>query len=140
MLLILAIMPLGILPFQFILSFHYSENGFKNVHFHVVANLRSYNTETITKVRETVAAIVGCTVEDILVKGYLNSNSFILVLSIKEIYLNKLLNLKRQDKDELGNLCIDYFKVDGKTIYLECSEGELYFKDFKPFKSIIPFS
>nr|XP_034324490.1 uncharacterized protein LOC117689028 isoform X4 [Crassostrea gigas] len=102
---------------------HQPGNGFKNVHFHVVANLRSYYTEYITKVRETVAAIVGCTVEEIIVNGYLYSNSFILVLSIKEIYLNKLLNLKRQDKDELGILYIDYFKVDGKPIYLERSEA-----------------
>lgn len=117
-----------LLPFQFVFfSFHYPGNGFKNVHFHVVANLRSYYTEYITKVRETVAAIVGCTVEEIIVNGYLYSNSFILVLSIKEIYLNKLLNLKRQDKDELGILYIDYFKVDGKPIYLERSEGESYF-------------
>lgn len=94
-----------------------------NVHFHIVANIRGYSTENITKVRETVAAIIGCTMEEVHESGYLLSASFILVLSIKNNLVNKLLALKRKDEDKFSKLSIDYFKIGCTTIRLEFSRG-----------------
>lgn len=99
------------------------DNGYKNVHFHIVANIRGYSTENITKIRETVAAIVGCTIEEVRESGYLHSASFILVLSIKNNLVNKLLALKGKDRDKISKLGIDYFKIDSTTIRLEFSRG-----------------
>lgn len=103
--------------------FCWTDNGYKNVHFHVVANIGCYRTENITKVRETVAAIVGCTIEEVLVNGYLHSTSFILVLSIKNNFVHKLLAFKRKDKDTLSKLSIDYFKIDSTIIRLKGLRG-----------------
>lgn len=100
-----------------------TDNGYKNVHFHVVANIGCYGTEKFTEIRETVAAIVGCTIEEVLVDGYLHSASFILVLSIKNYFVNKLLALKRKDKDKLCKLNIDYFKIGSIVIRLKFLRG-----------------
>lgn len=74
--------------------------------------------------RETVAHIVGCKIDDVGVKGYLPSSSFFLVLSFKLIYVNKLLALKQHEKDELSKLRIDFFKVDSETVYVESLKGK----------------
>lgn len=95
------------------------ENGFKNVRFHIDANLRNFTAEDETKIRETVANIVDCSIEDVQVNGYLHSTSFFLVLSIREIYISKLLSIKQHDKDILSKLNIDYFKDDIRTITLK---------------------
>lgn len=100
-----------------------TDNGYKNVNFHVVANIGCYSTEQFTEIRGTVAAIVGCTIEEVLVNGYLHSASFILVLSIKNDFVNKLLALKRKDKDKLSKLSIDYFKIGSTVICLKFLRG-----------------
>lgn len=56
--------------------FFFSENGFKNVRFHIDANLHHFSFEDETKMKETVANIVGCSIEDVRVNGYIRSTSF----------------------------------------------------------------
>lgn len=104
--------------------FFYTENGFKNVCFHIDANLRNFSAEDETKIRETVANIVGCSIEDVQVNGYLHSTSFFIVLSIREIYIPKLFGIKQHDKDILSKLNIDYFKNDFRTITLKRTTGK----------------
>lgn len=77
--------------------------------------------EYVMKVKETLAAMIKCSIDDIHDAGCLDSTSFYLVLSIKETYVGKLLALKQQEKENLIQLNIDFFKVDDKTIYLERS-------------------
>lgn len=74
--------------------------------------------------RETVANIVGCKIDEVGVKGYLSSTSFILVLSFKRIYAKKLLALEPHEKDELSKLRIDFFKVGSVTVKIESLKGE----------------
>lgn len=95
------------------------ENGYRNVRFHVARYLHQFSTEDETKIRETVSKIVGCSIEDVEVNGYLYSSSFFLVLSIKEIYIEILFDMKQHDKEQLSTLSIDYFKDDFKTVQLE---------------------
>lgn len=100
-----------------------TENGYRNVRFHVARYLHQFSTEDETKIRETVSKIVGCSIEDVEVNGYLYSSSFFLVLSIKEIYIEILFDMKQHDKEQLSTLSIDYFKDDFKTVQLEQTAG-----------------
>lgn len=103
-------------------AMHYFETppepGSRNVYFHVVANLQNFSPEDELKIKKTVAKIIGCSLEEIKVHGYLPSSSFLLVLSIKEIYIKRLLAMRQHDKDTLIKLNIDYLKDDFMTIRL----------------------
>lgn len=66
---------------------------------------------------------MGCTIEEVLVNGYLHSASFSLVLSIRNNFVHQLLPLKRKDKDKLSELSIDYFKIDSTIIRLKGLRG-----------------
>lgn len=100
-----------------------TENGLRNVRFHVAKNLQQFSTEDETKIRETVSRIVGCSIEEVGVNGYLYASSFFLVLSIKEMYIARLFDMKQHDKEQLITLSIDYFKDDFKTVQLEQTAG-----------------
>nr|XP_034322480.1 uncharacterized protein LOC117688496 [Crassostrea gigas] len=95
------------------------ENGYRNVRFHVARYLQQFSTEDETKIRETVSRIVGCSIEDVGVNGYLYSSSFFLVLSIKEIYIKRLFDMKQHDKEQLRILSIDCFKDDFEIVEFE---------------------
>lgn len=95
------------------------ENGWRNIRFHVDANLHHFSTEDETKIRETVANIVDCSIEEVRVHGYLRSTSFFVVLAIKEIYIERLLAMTQHDKDKLRKLKIDYIQDGFKTIKLQ---------------------
>lgn len=87
-------------------------------------NYTSFQYRRKTKIKETVANIVGCSIEDIRVHGYLNGMSFFIVLAIKDIYIEKLLNIKEHDIDKLRKLNTDYFKDDLMTISLKRTTGD----------------
>lgn len=107
----------------------YTENGFRNVQFHVRGNISCYTLVEIRRIRETVAAIVGCKLTEIDVNGYRHSTSFLAVLSIKKKYARKLLTMKQKEKDKLSRLNIDYFIVDFITVYLQSPKGTHYYFD-----------
>lgn len=96
----------------------------KNVQFHVQGNLSEYSSTQIKKIKETVAVIVGCSSDDVLVSGICPSTSFLVVLSLKDIYLDKLMNMKQLDKDDLQKLNIDYVVVDLTTVFLKPTKGK----------------
>lgn len=99
-------------------------NGFVDVQFHVQGDLSGYTKEFIREVIETVAAILDCKEEDIQLNAVRYSTSFYISLSIKKVYIRKLLALKEQDRLNLKNLNIDYLKIDKETIYLNKGEGK----------------
>lgn len=111
----------------FFFLFSVEENGYQNVRLHVVENVFYFNVEDETKIRETVANIVGCSIEDIRVNGYRQSHSFFLVLSIREIYIGRLFTIQQHDKDKLLKLKIDYFKDDLNTVHLGNITGSVGF-------------
>lgn len=86
-------------------------------------NLSEYSAKQIEKIKETVAVILECSSEDIAVIGYCPSNSFLIVLSIKEVYLSKLLKMGPLDKCKLRKLNIDYLIIDLYVIYVEPPKG-----------------
>lgn len=95
---------------------YFSETGFQKLHFHVLGDINKYNKDDITKIKKTVASIVGCSEKDIAICGILPSSSFFVVLSIKEIWIKRLKSLSQHDNDKLTKLNIDYFKDDlGQT-------------------------
>lgn len=98
--------------------FFFIENGYKNVKFHVGGNLSDYTTEDIQKIKETVAVILKCTEDDIIMSGIYQATSFFVVISIKQEYKRKLISMVTSDKEKLIGLNIDYFIVDFKTVYL----------------------
>lgn len=83
------------------------------------ANLHYLSTDGVIKIRETVANIVDCSIEEIRVHGYLRSTSFFIVLAIKEIYIGRLLAMTQHDKDKLRKLKIDYIRDGFKTIKMQ---------------------
>lgn len=94
-------------------------NGYKKVQFHVQGNITNYTLNQIRIIKETVAAIVGCDNEEIHLNGLSKSTSFLVVLLMKERYINGLFNMKQQDKEKLANLNINYFIADSNYVYLE---------------------
>lgn len=106
------------------LCFHFTESGFRNIQVHVLGNLTEYSSERIKQIKDTVAAIVGCTSEEILVGGFTHSNSFFVILAIKDIYYSKLLDMGQQDRDKLRQLNIDFLIVDLKEILLDPWKGK----------------
>lgn len=105
-----------------------AEKGFSNVHFHVHGNLNDYGREQIENIKATVANMVGCSSEDILIGGFSPSSSFLVVLSIKEIYVKRLCNLDQEDKNKLSRLDIDYFIIDLEVVFFESSKGIYVFQ------------
>lgn len=71
-----------------------------------------------------MAAILDCKVEDILLNGVRPSKSFLISLSVKEIYIWKLLALQEKDRIKLKRLNIDYSIIDGKIIHLDRPKGK----------------
>lgn len=94
------------------------ENGYKNVKFHVGGNVSDYTTDDIKKIKETVAVILKCTEDDIIMSGIYQATSVYVVISIKQEYKRKLISMVTSDKEKLIGLNIDYFIVDFKTVYL----------------------
>lgn len=66
-----------------------------------------------------MAVILRCKEEDIILHGVRHSKSFILSLSVKDVYFGKLLALKEKDRIMLRRLNIDYLIIDGENIHLE---------------------
>lgn len=83
-----------------------------------------YEPKKIEKIKATVAAIVGCSSDKIFVGGICPSSSFLLVLSIKNAYVGKLLEIGQEDKAKLIMLNIDYFIVDMTIVHLKCPKGK----------------
>lgn len=104
--------------------FNIIENGFKEVKFHVQGNLKDYNQEQIAIIKETVATILRCTINDIFVSGFDHSSSFFVIISIRQIYIKYLFSIDDYDKEKLIGLHIDYFIMDCKTIYLKRFKGK----------------
>lgn len=73
-----------------------------------------------------MAAILDCKDEDILLNGVRHSESFLISLSVKEIYIWKLLALQENDHIKLKRHNIDYLIIDGKSIHLDGQKGNLY--------------
>lgn len=101
----------------------FTENGWRSIRFHVDGNLHHFSTDDETKIRETVANIFDCSIEEVQVHGYLRSTSFFVVLAIKEIYSERLLAMTQHDKDKLRKLKIDYIQDGSKTIKLQQTTG-----------------
>lgn len=89
--------------------------------------LSCYTKAEIEKIRDTVAAIVGCNSTEIHLNGYYPSASFLVVLSIENKRARKLLTVEQQAKDKLCRLNIDYFIVDSITVYLQNHIGKYFF-------------
>lgn len=90
----------------------------KKVQFYVQGSISNYTARQIVIIKETVAAIVGCDNEKIHLNGFCKSTSFLVVLLMKEGYVNGLFNIKQQD-NELISLNIKYFIVDSNYVYLK---------------------
>lgn len=103
----------------------FSENGCKNVQFHIQGDLTDYTEEQIKHVVEVVADILDCDIEEILVNGVRPSTSFFLILSVKETYIWKLKNMNEHTHIRLMKLKIDFLIVDKSTIKLKRQEGKL---------------
>lgn len=111
----------------------YLVNGFKKVEFHIQGDLLAYSKEQIESILETVAVILQCGKKEIIVNGLRQANSFFIVLSIKEMYMKKLLNLNESGRDELQKQNIDYFIIDKTLVSLKRKKGKYYLLVFFTF-------
>lgn len=103
-----------------------SVNGHVDVQFHVQGEISGYTKEYIEAVIKTVAVILDCNENDILLNGARHSSSFLLTLSVKEEYSCKLSGLNERDSFKLRRLDIDYLIIDKKTIRLDERRGFCY--------------
>lgn len=71
-----------------------------------------------------MAVILSCKKEDILLNGAQHFESFLLSLSINELYVRKLLALKEKDRFKLRRLNIDYLIIDREILDLETPKGK----------------
>lgn len=101
-----------------------SENGYTKVQFHVQGDLKNYTKENIVNIVETVAGILDCRTDEIIVNGVHHSRSFMLVLSMKDIYISKLMTLSERDCRHLTRLHIDFFILNQKIFQLASSKGK----------------
>lgn len=85
--------------------------------------ISGYTKEYTEAVIKTVAVILDCNENDILLNGARHSTSFLLTLSVKEEYRCKLLALNELDSFMLRRLHIDYLIIDEKTIRLDERRG-----------------
>lgn len=116
-----------------------SENGYTKVQFHVQGDLNNYTKENILNIVQTVAGIVNCRTDEILVNGVHHSRSFMLVLSLKDNYTSKLLTLSEQDCHHLTRLHIDYFILNQKIFQLASSKGKYRLSGILLYKGICRF-
>lgn len=116
-----------------------SENGYTKVQFHVQGDLNNYTRENIINIVETVAGILNCRTDEILVNGVYHSRSFMLVLSMKDIYIKKWMNLSERDCHHLTSLHIDYFILNQKIFQLESSKGKGSKRGILLYKGICRF-
>lgn len=108
----------------FFFHFFCAVNGYKNVEFHVQGDVSGYTRAYINHVIKTVAAILDCKDEDILLNGVRQSESFLIILSVKRIYIWKLLVLKEKDRIQLKRHNIDYLIIEKNIIQLEAQKGK----------------
>lgn len=116
-----------------------SENGYTKVQFHVQGDLNNYTKENIVNIVETVADILNCRTDEILVNGVHHSRSFMLVLSMKDIYISKLMTLNERDCCHLIRLRIDYFILNQKIFQLASSKGKRSISGILLYKEICRF-
>lgn len=104
--------------------FWFSEDGFKDVYFHVLRDLSTFNQEKRKEIQEIISAIVGCETNRIFFNGYRHSESFIAIVSVEVIYVKKLLAIDEQGRQKFEGLDIDYFTVDFFKVFLRLSKGK----------------
>lgn len=92
--------------------------------FHVQGYLKEYTTEDIEHIRNTVAKLLNCTEDDILINGFDHSSSFYIIVSIREAYIRNLFALEEHDEEKLAELSINCFIVDFVTVYLNHPKGK----------------
>lgn len=97
-----------------------------NVQFHVEGNTTDFKKDYIDRIVETVAAIIGCSTDQIFVNGIKHSASFIIVLAMEKDHALKLIGMKRQDRHKLMLLKVDYLIIDDQTIYMDIAKGKVW--------------
>lgn len=109
---------------MYFFSFVHVVNGYTYVQFHVQGDVSGYTKDYINHVIKTVAVILRCKEEDVLLNGAQHSKSFLLSLSIKQPSVRKLLALEEKDRLKLRRLNIDYLIINGEILDIEIPKGK----------------
>lgn len=86
-------------------------------------NQTDYSQRDIKRIKKTFVGLLQCAKEEVRVGGICPSTSFFLVLSIRTVYMRKLLTMKQQDKENLSKLNIDYIIVNLNVVFLGPLKG-----------------
>lgn len=92
----------------------------------MLGDLSNFNKEKRRLIKETVAAMVECKTDRVILNGYGRSGSFFAIVSIEVIYVGKLVALKEQDRYRFVRLDIDYFIVDFIKVISKLSQSKCY--------------
>ncbi|XP_062592256.1 uncharacterized protein LOC134253689 [Saccostrea cucullata] len=84
------------------------ENGYTTVGFHIDGNIKEYSKEDIYSIRDTVANMLECSEEYVVISGIELVKSFLVVLSIKEEYIFAVLSNAQDIFERLRSLNVDY--------------------------------
>ncbi|XP_062568561.1 uncharacterized protein LOC134230738 [Saccostrea cucullata] len=105
-----------------------TENGCTHVQFHISTNIDSYPREYAEGLRETVAELVACPKDSIILDGIRRSSSFNLVFQMKREHASKLIHMQPQKLAVLGRYAVDKI-IDGQqTIPIDSNETCTYVK------------
>lgn len=87
-----------------------------------MANILDYSDGYCEELKQKVAAIVGCMQEEIEIVEFNKTRSFEVVLSLKEMDLQRLFVMTQRDHEQLYRLKVDYFIADGRKVFVKNEE------------------
>uniref|UniRef100_A0A8W8J3T1 DZIP3-like HEPN domain-containing protein n=1 Tax=Magallana gigas TaxID=29159 RepID=A0A8W8J3T1_MAGGI len=90
------------------------------VYLHVVDDIEHFTS--IEPLKQTVASIVGCTLDDIKVIGFQPENSFIIIITMRLELLKTLKEAQIQNLTKLLNFNIDWIQIEDKVIKIGAGE------------------
>lgn len=94
------------------------------VYLHVVDDIEHFTS--VESLKQTVASIVGCTLDDIKVIGFQPENSFIIIITMRMDLLKTLKETHIRNLTKLLKFNIDWIKIEDKVIKIVAGELNIH--------------
>lgn len=72
-----------------------------------------------SRLKFAISAAIGCEAHEVSIIDIFQENSLVVVIFVKECYLDKLLNMKGKDHKRLQRLNVDYFIANNRVVFIE---------------------
>lgn len=94
------------------------------VYLHVVDDIEHFTS--VESLKQTVASIVGCTLDDSKVIGFQPENSFIIIITMRMDLLKTLKETNIRNLTKLLKFNIDWIKIEDKVIKIVAGELNIH--------------